>query len=464
ARTIYLFSFGKVGGGLPTGNVPVDTPNDVDGLPGEKVDLYYFNEAPDGTAPNRWEKYGTGTISSDGTRILTDINPATAKPYGMPRFCCGGRTNVPPPPPPRPGGGPSGGAWDGGFGAGEPVDTATGFFYLTKTDLVLPGIVPLTVTRTYRTNLTNAGPFGLGTSWDYDRFLQPPPNGSPDALLLFSPGNRQDLFARQTDGTFSNATSPGLRGAVVTVAGGLRTLRFKDGSTWQFRTSDALLVSQSDRNGNTVLITRDSQGRVTALTEPRGRALTFSYSGTNLRIDRITDPLGRTVQYAYDGQGRLMSVTDPAGGVTQYTYDTNHRLLTITDPRGITFLTNEYDTQGRVVRQTQADSGIWIFAYTTTGTFISETKVTDPRGNATTYRFNTAGYPIQQTAALGQSTTSERQPGTNQLLSTTDPLGRVTQFAYDASGNVTSITDPLGNTRTFTYDPTFNKVTSITDP
>jgi RHS repeat-associated protein len=241
-------------------------------------------------------------------------------------------------------------------------------------------------------------------------------------------------------------------------------MRFKDGSIWRFRTSDGLLVSQTDRNGNTVLIARDSQGRVTALTEPAGRQLTFSYTGTILRIDRITDPLGRTVQYTYDGQGRLTNVTDPAGGSTQYTYDANHRLLTITDPRGITFLTNEYDSAGRVIRQTQADGGVFTFEYTMAGGFITSTKVTDPRGNTAVSRFNADRYLVSRTDALGQTTTLERQPGTNLLLSTTDPLGRVTRFAYDSSGNVTTITDPLGNTRTFTYDSSFNKVTSITDP
>jgi len=70
------------------------------------------------------------------------------------------------------------------------------------------------------------------------------------------------------------------------------------------------------------------------------------------------------VQYAYDDQGRISTVTDPAGGVTRYTYDASHRILTITDPRNITFLTNEYDTNGRVSRQTQADAGVWQFAYT----------------------------------------------------------------------------------------------------
>jgi len=47
-----------------------------------------------------------------------------------------------------------------------------------------------------------------------------------------------------------------------------------------------------------------------------------------------------------------------------------------------------------VFPQTQTDGGIWTFAYVTTGDFISQTTVTDPRGNPTTYRFNSAGYLI----------------------------------------------------------------------
>ncbi len=462
ASVLYLFSFGKVGGGIPTGNIPIDSPNDIGGIPGETVDLYYFNEAPDGTAPNQWEWYGTGTVSSDGTRIITDINPATGHPYGFPRFCCGAllrALRVPP----RPGGGQSGGQSGSGQTAGEPVDTATGFFYLDKTDMVLPGILPIAISRTYRTNLTNAGPFGLGTSWPYDIFLQPPPNNSPDSLILFTPGNHQDLFARQSDGSFVNATSPPLRGAVVTVVGEVRSLRFKDGSLWRFD-SAGRLISQADRNGNTITLARDSQSRVTQITEPSGRSLTISYTSFNLRIDSIRDPIGREVRYGYDGSGRLISVTDPAGGITRYTYDGANRMVSITDPRNITFLVNEYDGAGRVIRQTQADGGVWTFAYTASGDFISQTVVTDPRGNSTAYRFNSSGFLTSQTDALGQTTTFERQPGTNLALSTTDPLGRVARFSYDANGNVTTITDPAGNVRRFEYEPVFNKLTKVTDP
>jgi YD repeat-containing protein len=63
----------------------------------------------------------------------------------------------------------------------------------------------------------------------------------------------------------------------------------------------------------------------------------------------------------------LSQVTDAAGRVTEYTYDGAPRMLTITDPRHIIFLTNEYDTSGRMIEQTQADSTTFQFAYTLDG-------------------------------------------------------------------------------------------------
>lgn len=456
--SIYMFYFGKTGGGTPSAPIPLTVPNDVGALPGETLNLFYFDDStPTQTKTNTWQLGGTGTVTADGKQIVTTSG-------GIRQFCCGGAGFQRPPPPPttppelaatpRP---PQGASAVGG----EPVDLSTGLFILEKTDLVLPGRLPVVFSRTYRTNDASAGPFGPGTSHPYDIFLRVQ---GTDLLILFLPGNSRSLWARGADGLFRNDQVPAYRGAQITAnPDGTRTLRWKDGSAWGFN-ANGRLISQADRNGNTLTIARDSQGRATALVEPAGRSLTLTYDGSTLRASTVTDPLGRTVQYGYDGSGRLTRVTDPAGSVTQYSYDASGRLFTITDPRNITFLTNEYDGAGRVVRQTQADGGIWTFAYTVTGGVVSQTVVTDPRGNATTHRFNTSAFLISQTDALGQITTFERAFGSNLLLSTTDPLGRVTRFTYDANGNVATITDPGGNVRTFTYDPTFNKVTSITDP
>ena len=469
ARETYLFSFGKVGGGVPTGNIPIDLPNNYGALPGEKADLYYFNEAPDGSAPNQWEKYGTATVSLDGATLVTDINPATGLQYGIPRFCCGALTPVfnfinrlf----------GFSGGPNDGGQNAGDPVDVSTGYYYVDKTDMVLPGRLPVVVTRTYRSNFNNLGPFGLGTSASFDIALAAPDNFQNQSVVLISPGNKQDSFSVQANGTYVNTSSPALRGAVISTAGSdsqqVYTLTFKDGSSWQFNSSGRL-IRQADRHNNAIDYGRDNFGRVASIQEPGGRSLSITYAGLpgqglpNIRS--ITDPIGRQVLYSYDASGRLETVTDPAGGVTRYTYDSANRVVTVTDPRGIAFLTNEYDADGRVARQTEADGGIWTFAYTNTGGYISQAVVTNPRGHTTTYRFNAAGYQISETDPLGQTTTFERQTGTNKVVSVIDPLKRMTRFQYDASGNVTQITDPAGNARTFSYDLSFNNITSITDP
>jgi YD repeat-containing protein len=74
------------------------------------------------------------------------------------------------------------------------------------------------------------------------------------------------------------------------------------------------LAAITDRNGNTVTLTRESPapgqfGRITRITEPAGRFFTLTYDPAN-RITSVPDPIGRVVTYTYDAQGRLETVTD----------------------------------------------------------------------------------------------------------------------------------------------------------
>lgn len=78
-----------LGGGTATEPIPVTVPNDLDLPPGAQAELWYFDEAPDGSRPNQWAQYGTGTVSQDGSQIVPDIDPVTGKQFGQPRFCCG---------------------------------------------------------------------------------------------------------------------------------------------------------------------------------------------------------------------------------------------------------------------------------------------------------------------------------------------------------------------------------------
>jgi RHS repeat-associated protein len=106
--------------------------------------------------------------------------------------------------------------------------------------------------------------------------------------------------------------------------------------------------------------------------------------------------------------------------------------------------------------------GVYSFDYFMAGSEIATAKVTDPKGNATAYRFRNF-YPVSITDPYGQVMYFERDYATNNLMSVTDVLGRITRYTYDQNGNTTSIVDPAGNTTIIEYDQNLNKPISIMD-
>ena len=74
------------------------------------------------------------------------------------------------------------------------------------------------------------------------------------------------------------------------------------------------------------------------------------------------------------------------------------------------------------------DGGIYLFNYTMNGSTVTQTDVTEPRGNIRRVTFNTAGQILSHTNAVGtaveQVTTHSIQSGTNFVLSEIDPLNR----------------------------------------
>jgi len=141
--------------------------------------------------------------------------------------------------------------------------------------------------------------------------------------------------------------------------------------------------------------------------------------------------------------------------------------------RNRALVVNEYDGNGRVSKETQADNSRYLFAYTLDGLGkVTEAQVTDPHDQIRRVTFNTSGYTVSQTQALdttlARTTTLTWQMGTNLLLSLTDPLSRKTAYTYDAMGNRTSVTRLAETsnavTTSVTYESTFNQVASITDP
>src|SRR5262249_21747377 len=129
----------------------------------------------------------------------------------------------------------------------------------------------------------------------------------------------------------------------------------------------------------------------------------------------------------------------------------------------LTYVTNRYDAQGRVVRQEMADGGVWRYAYDGPVGAHTAAHVTDPRGHTTTHRMGISGRGDGGVDALGQSTRAERN-GTGLADTIIDALGRITRIEYDGAERPHSAIGRDGRRWLFAYEAVFGAVQSITDP
>ena len=178
--------------------------------------------------------------------------------------------------------------------------------------------------------------------------------------------------------------------------------------------------SVRDSNGNQVTIS------ASGITHSAGPGIAFTRDSLG-RTTAITDPKGQTQTYTYSPVGDLASQTDATGNTTTYFYTYRHDLVRIVDPLGRPLARTEYDDAGRII------------------------SLTDAGGHTTTFQHNLAARQDLVTDALGHATLIEYDERGN-VLATTDPLGALQTFTYDAQDNQLSRTDALGATTTYTYD------------
>ncbi len=437
--------------------------------PGSPMEFWHY-DPEDGRG---WYVYGLGAVTADALQVAPNRGVAISEFTGA----MVAPPSLPPPDDTKPGNCPR--------EAGDPVNCGNGVFTLNHVDASLPDVIPINLTRTYRTGDIRSRAFGIGATHNYDMFLVGDTVPYTYIDLILSDGARVHYTRISpgtgwTDAVYEHAASPtGFFKSTIRWNGDGWDLRLLDGTLLTFpesagvsRSQQAALTRIRDRFGNTLTLNRNADRDLASVVSPNGRWMQFTYD-TQHRITAIADNIGRTTTYSYDASGRLWTVTDAAGGVTAYTYDAAHRMLTHKDARGNVVATNEYDSAGRIANQTLANGGAFQFAYTLNGAGrIAQADVTNPRGIVRRFQFDSAGYTVGETLAAGQpeqqNTTYERQTGTNMIAAIVDALGRRTQFTYDQLGNTTNVTrlagTPDASTFTLTYEPTLQQVATITDP
>ena len=229
------------------------------------------------------------------------------------------------------------------------------------------------------------------------------------------------------------------------------TLTIEDGSVWNIN-QDTGVSQVTDTRGNFIKITP------TGILHSSGTQVTFVRDAQN-RITSITDPDGKSMSYAYTPTGDLASFTDRASNVTQFSYDGDHYLSQIQDPLGRLPVRNDYDASGRLLSTTDATGNT---VHYTPNLSANQEAVTDRLGHVTLYTYDQSGDITQKVDATGAVWNYTVDPRGN-VLTQTDPLGNVTTTTYDGADNPLTVTDPLGHVTTNTYNRIRELVTS-TDP
>lgn len=350
-----------------------------------------------------------------------------------------------------------------GQATSNPVNTATGSFWHTFTDLATPGRgLGLQISRTYTSALAaQDSQFGYGWSSSYGLNLTRDSSGT---VTVHQEDGSAISFATPGDGTYT-PLQPRMLASLVQHSDGTYTMVRKKRTIFTFN-DVGRLISLGDLNGETTTLAYDAAGKLTSVADPSGRSYTLTVAGGH--ITQITDPASRSYAYAYSSAGDLVSVTDPTGAIWAFTYDSSHRLLTMLDPNQHgsstpTPVTNVYDSSGRVTSQTDYAGRVTTLDYTAIS---GATKITDPAGYVTVDYF-TNGQRTSSTVGYGTAsaaTTAFTYDATTRAIATvTDPLSHTTTFTYDARGNELSVTDPLSHVTTNTYDSLNDQLTS-TDP
>jgi RHS repeat-associated protein len=207
----------------------------------------------------------------------------------------------------------------------------------------------------------------------------------------------------------------------------------------------------TDTNGNQLTVTANG------ITHSSGKSISFTRD-TDGRITQITDPAGNTQTYTYDANGNLSSYKDRENNVSSYTYNSTHGLLSITDPRGIQPIRNEYDDSGRLLSHTDAFGKVIQYDHDLINRI--ET-VTDRLGRTSRLEYDANGNVLRRVDAKG-GVTSYTYDASDNVLTETNALGKTTTYTYDSEGNRTSVTDALGKTTTYTYN-SYHQVLTMTD-
>ena len=201
----------------------------------------------------------------------------------------------------------------------------------------------------------------------------------------------------------------------------------------------------------------DVVGRKVKVRRPDGGTVSMGYSGL---VCSVTDANGNTSEKEYDTDGNLVRSTDAMGGSITYKYNAGGKCIEVSGPRTVTQI--EYDKHGNRTKLIDPDLGTIEYTYT-------------PYGELATQR-DLEGTTSYECDKLGRVTKEKRQDFTYTYIYDTDWKGALSEAecsngirrktGYDQYGRTSSVTETVWDkdyTTRNTYDG-LNRLVGIEYP
>jgi RHS repeat-associated protein len=214
-------------------------------------------------------------------------------------------------------------------------------------------------------------------------------------------------------------------------------VRLKGGLTYYFAipkepVEEVVVEYVMDLCKNYLKYVRDENG-LREIVESAGRRIEVTSENGLIKGMRLLHPEYEKphplVRFEYGENGDLITVLDALDHPYRFKYQ-NHRLIQHMNRNGLSFYYeyDEYNSNGRC-HHTWGDGGLYNYHFKYHD-LEGRTEVTNSLGHTSTTYYNNRC----------------------QIVKDIDPLGGITEYAYDEAGRTTMVTNPAGNCSEYKYD------------
>ena len=342
-------------------------------------------------------------------------------------------------------------------GCGDPIDVATGQLMEYRTDILIPGTIPLELSRAYAPHASGLMGQDWACSWSQHLRM-----GAETTVYQDPDGTHITFYTPDETIMSENIRMPHLE-----------LMGQRDGDIYLFNKREQrfyhfgyqqddlrLLSAIEDRNGNRIsfhyhngdlvrvghsdgfdldIKCKDGVIRAASLVDHDNGDCNFTWNYTHAgRLSEARSSQFGTLFYGYDNQGRINRWADTNATEVFYEYGADDRIVKSWSKSGHMAVRLDHDRRNH------------------------KTIVTNSTGHQSTYFYNDRDLVWKFVDENGAHWQTEWDGGFN-VIARIDPLGHRVEMAYDAAGNLTAATDADGAASKWEYDAN-GLLTTRTDP